>query len=223
PPWRPDQPWTSPKVGALTPPLGALPVVRFNFGRDPDRAANLSDALTCKLDEVWAADRVMPVDVARLVQSLERSALDLLTCADDCLSGRGISERPVRLAVGALVVVAGNRDIETYQRSDARQVIAYMLEKGNKTATVRRRIQSLHAVLEYGFLEQDLEKRNPFSRLPIKGENTDSKKRGVFTDDQLAELYQTCLIADRDTRLILPILGETGASCHIPAGNMAVS
>ncbi|MGR3454422.1 MAG: hypothetical protein ACU0G0_10615, partial [Pseudooceanicola sp.] len=27
PPWRPDHPWTSPKVGALTPTPGALPVL----------------------------------------------------------------------------------------------------------------------------------------------------------------------------------------------------
>ncbi|WP_323764176.1 tyrosine-type recombinase/integrase [Marinovum sp.] len=186
-------------------------VVRVNFGRDPSRAANLGEALSTKLDEVWAADRVMPVDVARLVQSFERLSLDLLTCADDYLSGKNIAEQPVRLAVGALVEVAGNRAIETYQRVDARQVVAYLLEKGNKTATVRRRIQSLHAVLEYGFLEQDLEKRNPFARLTIKGENSDTKKRGVFTDAQLAELYGTCLASERDTRLILPILGETGA------------
>lgn len=37
-----------------------LNVVRYNLCRDPEQAANLSSALTTKLDEVWSAQRVMP-------------------------------------------------------------------------------------------------------------------------------------------------------------------
>lgn len=186
-------------------------VVRHNLGRDLERVTILSSALTAKLDEVWSAERVMPVDVAKLVDSLEPSALDLLSCTDLYLSGKSIDEKPVRLAVAAFIEVAGNRDVQTYQRADARQLVATLLDKGNKTGTVRRRVQSLHAVLEFGFLEQDLDKRNPFARLAIRGENKDAKKRGVFTEDQLKDLYKACLTANKDTRLVLPILGETGA------------
>lgn len=188
-----------------------LKVVRYNLGRDPERVAILSSGLTARLDEVWSAERVMPLDVGRLVQSLEPSALDLLSCTDQYLSGKSIDEKPVRLAVGAFIEVAGNRDVQTYQRTEARLLVASLLARGNKTATVRRRVQSLHAVLEFGFLEQDLDKRNPFARLAISGENKDAKKRGVFTEDQLQDLYKACLTTNKDTRLILPILGETGA------------
>ncbi len=186
-------------------------VVRLNLGMDPERAATLSDALTTRLDEVWSAKTVLPLDLGRLVETLMPSALDLFTCVELYLSGRRIDQKPVRLAVGAFIGVAGNRSIETYQRADARQLVASLLTKGNKTATVRRRVQSLHAVLEFGFLEQDLDKRNPFTRLVIKDENQDVKKRGVFTQDQLEDLYGAALASERDTRLILPILGETGA------------
>lgn len=188
-----------------------LKVVRYNLGRDPEQAANLSSALTTKLDEVWSAQTVMPLDVGRLVQSLTPSAFDLLACVDLYLSGRNIDEKPVRLAVGAFIEVSGNRDVQTYQRADARLLVASLLAKGNKTATVRRRVQSLHAVLEFGFLEQDVDKRNPFARLAIKDENKDAKKRGVFSQDHLSDLYRAALASGRDTRLILPILGETGA------------
>ncbi len=186
-------------------------VVRLNLGMDPELVAKLSNALTIRLDEVWSAQTVVPLDLARLVGTLTPSALDLLTCVELYLSGRRIDEKPVKLAVGAFIGVAGNRSIETYQRADARQLVASLLTKGNKTATVRRRVQSLHAVLEFGFIEQDLNKRNPFTRLVIKDENKDVKKRGVFTQDQLEELYGAALASGRDTRLILPILGETGA------------
>ncbi|OLS53898.1 hypothetical protein BV392_19200, partial [Rhodovulum sulfidophilum] len=188
-----------------------LRVVRYNLGRDLERVAILSSGLTAKLDEVWSAERVMPLDMGRLVQSLESSALDLLSCTDLYLSGKNIAEKPVRLAVGAFIEVAGNRDVQTYQRTETRQLVATLLAGGGKAATVRRRVQSLHAVLEFGFLEQDLDKRNPFARLAINGENKDAKKRGVFAEDQLQGFYKACLTASKYTRLILPILGETGA------------
>ncbi|MBL3564704.1 tyrosine-type recombinase/integrase [Rhodovulum sulfidophilum] len=47
--------------------------------------------------------------------------------------------------------------------------------------------------------------------MAINGDNKDAKKRGVFTKDQLQDLYKACLTASKDTRLILLILGETGA------------
>ncbi len=186
-------------------------VVRCNLGRDPEQVASLSLALTARLNELWAAERVVPLDLGKLLQSLTPSAFDLLSCLDLYLAGKDIDERPVKLAVASLVQIAGNRNVSTYTRGDARSLVVSLLEKGNKTATVRRRIQSLHAVLEFGFLEQDLDKRNPFARLPINGENRDAKKRGVFSQNQLSDLYAACLATERDTRLILPILGETGA------------
>ncbi len=52
-----------------------LKVVRCNLGRDPERVAILSSGLTAKLDEVWSAERVMPLDVGRLVQTREPKPL----------------------------------------------------------------------------------------------------------------------------------------------------
>lgn len=180
-------------------------VVRLNLGMDPELVANLSNALTIRLDEVWSAQTVVPLDLVRLVETLTPSALDLLTCVELYLSGRRIDEKPVRLAVAAFVGGAGNRSIETYQRADARQLVASLLTKGNKTATVRRRVQSLHAVLEFGFLEQDLDKRNPFTRLVIKDENKDVKKRGVTATPPTHWLRCTAMLDPQKASVVLPI------------------
>ena len=82
--------------------------------------------------------------------------------------------------------------------------------KGNKTATIRRRINSLSAILNYAYSELDLDKRNPFSRLIIKGEGDDSFKRGVFTNEQLKQGYEKALASGSQIKLLMPLLGETG-------------
>lgn len=186
-------------------------LVRVNLGRDEGKAAKTSIALSSKLDVLWSADNVVPVDVQRLAHSLSPTSIDLVGCLEQYLSMRDICERPVRLAVEALLDICGNKDIAQYTRAEARQLVQSLLEKGNKSATVRRRIQSLHAVFEFGFHEQEEDKRNPFARLSIPQEGKDATRRAVFSSDQLTSLYNAALASGKDTRLILPILGETGA------------
>ena len=82
--------------------------------------------------------------------------------------------------------------------------------KGNKTATIRRRINSLSAILSYAYVELGLDTRNPFSRLFIKGEGEDSHKRGTFTNEQLKWGYDMALASGSQIKLLMPLLGETG-------------
>ncbi len=49
------------------------------------------------------------------------------------------------------------------------------------------------------------------SKLGVPGEGLDSKKRGTFTEDQLREAYQIALASGSEVKLLVPILGETGA------------
>jgi hypothetical protein len=56
-----------------------------------------------------------------------------------------------------------------------------------KTAMIRRRINSLSAIMNYAYSELDLDKRNPFTRLFIRNEGDDVFKRGTFSRDQLKQ------------------------------------
>ena len=87
--------------------------------------------------------------------------------------------------------------------------------RSNKTATIRRRINSLSAILNYAYPELDLDKRNPFSRLIIKGEGDDNSKRGTFSDEQLKWGYEKALASGSQIKLLMPLLGETG--CRLVA------
>ena len=123
---------------------------------------------------------------------------------------RAIDEKPPRVALSGFISLAGDRDISPYTREDAKLFVRYLEIKGNKTATIRRRINSLSAILNYTYAELDLDKRNPFSRLFIKGEGEDSHKRGTFTNEQLKWGYDKALASGSQIKFLMPFLGETG-------------
>ena len=64
---------------------------------------------------------------------------------------------------------------------------------------------SLSAILNYAYAELDLDKRNPFSRLFIKGEGEDSHKRGTFTNNQLKWGYAKALASGSQITLLMPL------------------
>ena len=106
--------------------------------------------------------------------------------------------------------MAGDRDVRDYTRQDAKLFVHYLEMKGNKTATIRRRINSLSAIMNYAYSELDLDKRNPFTRLFIQNEGADVFKRGTFANDQLKWGYDKALSSGSTVKLLMPLLGETG-------------
>ena len=82
--------------------------------------------------------------------------------------------------------------VSTHEQ-DAKLFVHHLKLKGNKTATIRRRINSLSAIINYAYSELDLDKRNPFTRLFIQNEGADVFKRGTFTNDQLKWGYDKAL------------------------------
>jgi len=100
--------------------------------------------------------------------------------------------------------------VVTYTRDDAKMFVVQLHKQGNKTATIRRRINCISAILNYAYAELDVDKRNPFSRLFIKGEGQDAQRRGTFTHEQLKQGYTHALSSGSQIKLLMPLLGETG-------------
>ena len=199
---------------ALQPGFGSQ-FVRAHLGRDQDKAEMLASKLTKKLDEIWSSPSVQPIDVPHLLTTITPKVITLDDAVDAYLlhrgTGRGTEfQKVVRIAHRRMIEVAGNKDVKLYDRDDARALIRYLEANGAKTLTVRRRIDTIRAIFEHAYIEQEIEKRNPFSRLTIPGEGQDAKKRGTFTEDQLREAYRIALSAGSEIKLIVPLLGETG-------------
>ena len=106
---------------------------------------------------------------------------------------KGIDPRPPSIALRSFISLAGDRDVGEYMREDAKLFISHLEMSDNKTATIRKRINSLSAILNYAYSELDLDKRNPFTRLFIRNEGHDVFKRGTFSKEQLKAGYDKAL------------------------------
>jgi hypothetical protein len=118
-----------------------------------------------------------------------------------------IDQTPPRVALTTFISLAGDRDVSEYTREDAKLFVHHLQLKGNKTATIRRRINSLSAIMNYAYSELGLDKRNPFTRLFIRNVGDDVFKRGTFTKEQLKLGYAKALALGSAVKLLMP-LGE---------------
>ena len=185
--------------------------IRQALSKCPEEAAAYAVRLNSVLEGSWHnTTSIQPVDIPTILTSFKPRSLVLSEIADEYVALKGIDPRPPRIALRAFISLAGDRDVGEYIREDAKLFIRHLEMSSNKTATIRKRINSLSAILNYAYAELDLDKRNPFSKLFIKGEGEDSHKRGTFTNEQLRAGYDKALASGSTVKLLMPLLGETG-------------
>ena len=185
--------------------------IRQALSKCLDEAAEYAKRLGYVLEASWSnTTRIQPVDVATIIESFKPKSVLLSEMAEEYLALREIDQVPPRTALATFISLAGDRDVGTYTRDDAKLFVHHLQLRGNKTATIRRRINSLSAILNYAYAELDLDKRNPFTRLIIRHEGQDASKRGTFTIEQLTNGYDTAIASDSQVKLLMPLLGETG-------------
>ena len=149
--------------------------IRQALSKCPKEAEAYAKRLGNVLEGSWNnTTSIQPVDISTILFSFKPRSFVLSEIAEEYLALRAIDEKPPRMALSGFISLAGDRDVSQYAREDAKLFVRYLEMKGNKTATIRRRINSLSAILNYAYAELDLDKRNPFSRLFIKGEGEDS-------------------------------------------------
>ena len=66
---------------------------------------------------------------------------------------RGIHANPIKVALGALFEVAGDRDVKSYTREDARALLVHLKSTGIKTSTIRKRLACVGAIINYAYHE----------------------------------------------------------------------
>ena len=185
--------------------------IRQALSKCPEEAAAYADRLSSVLEGSWHnTTSIQPVDIPTILASFKPRSFVLSEIADEYVAVKGIDPRPPSIALRSFISLAGDRDVGEYMREDAKLFISHLEMSDNKTATIRKRINSLSAILNYAYAELDLDKRNPFSKLFIKGEGEDSHKRGTFTNEQLEAGYDKALKSGSTVKLLMPLLGETG-------------
>ena len=173
-----------------------------------------AEAMTKRLDAIWAAGTVtQPVNLNSLKDATTTKTETLSNVVKEYVEVRGIQHNPTLSSVEALISMSGDMCVDQYTRQDARNFVSKLLAKGNRTTTIRRRMNCLTAVFNYGFAEYEVAGRNPFARVLIPKEGADKETRTPFLNAELHDLYELSMKSGKRLRLSVPILGETG--CRI--------
>jgi integrase len=185
--------------------------IRQALSKDPVEAEALAKRLGNVLEGAWSATTTtLPVNISAIIDSFQPRRSTLSEIAAEYLALKQIDQAPPRVALTTFISLAGDRDVSEYSREDAKLFVHHLEMKGNKTATIRRRINSISAIMNYAYSELDLDKRNPFTRLFIRNEGDDVFKRGTFAKKQLKLGYAKALASGSSVKLLMPLLGETG-------------
>lgn len=116
-----------------------------------------------------------------------------------------------RIVMQTLTDAIGDKPIDELSRSDGHKYVAIQIARGVKTGTVSRYMNSIRAIIGTWLREKEIDRANPFSRIPIPKSGEDAEKRQPFTESELRTLFDACKAKDDDVRWLTAILGDTGA------------
>ena len=111
--------------------------------------------------------------------------------------------------IQALISRIGNLDLSAISRSHAEDYRDNAL-RSQSTATVRRSLHSLTAIINKVRKEKQIQVVNPFSSLGIAGEGSDGRKRIPFDGEELKIVSKACRNLDDDIRHIVTLQLDTG-------------
>jgi len=184
--------------------------IRARLSECEEEARTLATHLSHLLKQSWQSNTKVKVCIDQALRSVRPAKVTFAAIAEEYVTTRQVDHKSSMVAIRALLTVAGDREVESYKRDDARALLAHLQSVGNKTATIRRRFNSISAILNFAYQELEIDRRNPFAKMTIVGEGLDAAKRGTFTEQELRDGYQQSMNSLTGIPLLFPILGETG-------------
>jgi integrase len=184
--------------------------IRARLSECEGEARTLATHLSHLLKQSFRSNTQVKVCIDQALRSVRPAKVTFAAIAEEYVTTRQVDHKSSMVAIRALLTVAGDREVESYKRDDARALLAYLQSVGNKTATIRRRFNTISAILNFAYQELEIDRRNPFAKMTIVGEGLDAAKRGTFTEQELRDGYQQSMNSLTGIPLLFPILGETG-------------
>lgn len=128
--------------------------------------------------------------------------------------GGSRDEKPFSIAVASVEDALGDADLLTLTPKDVQSWVRACLDKGQKAATVQRRVNAVRALVGRYFRDHEIERNNPFAKLGIKSEESAKTDRLPFHRSHLLRIDH--YVANHqslkpETRCLMTILKYTGA------------
>jgi integrase len=105
--------------------------------------------------------------------------------------------------------VAGNLQIEAYERKDALKLRDHLKAKGLAPQSIRRTVTTLRSAFNLAINEHGLTLKNIFASLDV-GETELVRKRNPLDDAQLRAVQAECVRMDDEARWLVALISDTG-------------
>ena len=191
------------------------------------KAERQAQRIAAKLEEQWDLLRLVHLDdrvgnnrveVPASLSPMVVNTTPLLTkAAETYLAGKG-SHRPktfrqaVDRAVSNMIGLAGDLPIGSYTRSQVNSLRDKLQSSGLATASIRRQLSTLSALVNYVSKELGLDPNPAFSGVIIHEVEVDaeSQKRPSVPLDVIRAVQQRCYQMDDEARWAIAIVSDTG-------------
>ncbi|KHA51989.1 DUF6538 domain-containing protein [Sulfitobacter geojensis] len=110
--------------------------------------------------------------------------------------------------------------IDQYSRETANEFVTHLRSKGNKTETIKRRINSIRPIFRTISREHALIDREIFQAIQIPSFGDDAKARLPYTLSELNMIQKECLAKDDDIKWIIALLSDSGIRLSEATGLM---
>jgi integrase len=154
----------------------------------------------------------------RLDEALERAVPPPAKSDDDALieayiehSGlTGNTERQARNTWAVWRALCPTVKLADATRDDGRKLVAHFKDRGDKTATIRRKLVPLRAAVNLAIREGKLQSINPFADIVAKPKIPDSERRLPFSDDDMKVIRASLDKLTAADKLMVTMLATTG-------------
>ena len=89
------------------------------------------------------------INISAVLDSFIPRFFSLSEIAAEYIALKNIQPEPTLVTVRTLIGLVGDNDVAEYCRDHAKAFVRYLESSGNKTGTIRRRLASLTAILNY--------------------------------------------------------------------------
>lgn len=187
------------------------------------RARNMSN----ELDKTWLSIRIkndISIFDNRLnVDNRIISNSDTLSEALEryiSLKGVGKSKtfaQSTTRAISSFISFIGDIPIDSFTSADVSKFREVLLKSKLKTASIKRLLSCIRAVMNFNIQELGLNHKNPFNNIYLP-ENNDATKRIPIKPKDIKSIQEKCFHLDDDIRHLIAMISDTGMRLAEAAG-----
>jgi len=114
-------------------------IIRAKLSDDIKEASRLALHISQLFKKAWSTNHTSKINIEKVIAASRPKIILMSEITEEYVAIRGIYANPIKVALGSLFEVAGDRDVRSYTREDARALLVHLKSTGIKTLLLESR------------------------------------------------------------------------------------